>query len=344
MNRCDSLTLTSFQASEDLPSPPLVLDFAQSDSPRSSPTPADCSPSDSPACPTSETCESETTLPGLLDSSESSAPAILASLRPLPGSDEARLMTAGSGRQLAGLSRLCGPLGSLVRMCLGTSAWGSMACWLTWKASVTPRNRLLFQLAPSMPNIAETECGLLPTPTAACASGGQTSRSGARKGEILLTGYARMLPTPTATPYGSNQSLSPGAAVRPSLNSLVKLWPTPCASEARQGLQIRREGKKGSQQSLTTAVKLWPTPAAQDSKNATLPVSLRDRDTVPGAMLRNGESGSLNPQWVEWLMGYPIGHTALKDSGTLLSRRSPKTSSAGLRKSKTRKGLNFEFA
>src|SRR5690606_8792005 len=30
-----------------------------------------------------------------------------------------------------------------------------------------------------------------------------------------------LLPTPTATPYGNNQSPSPGAAVRPSLNSMA---------------------------------------------------------------------------------------------------------------------------
>lgn len=42
------------------------------------------------------------------------------------------------------------------------------------------------------------------------------------------------------------------------------LWPTPAASEARQGLQIRREGKSGSQVSLTTAAQMWRTPSAGD--------------------------------------------------------------------------------
>ena len=35
-----------------------------------------------------------------------------------------------------------------------------------------------------------------------------------------------------------------------------KMWPTVCASEARQGYQDRMRGKKGSQISLTTAVKV----------------------------------------------------------------------------------------
>ena len=36
--------------------------------------------------------------------------------------------------------------------------------------------------------------------------------------------------------------------------------------------------------------------------------------------------GSLNPAWVEWLMGYPIGHTDLEHWATPLSRKSPKSS------------------
>lgn len=52
------------------------------------------------------------------------------------------------------------------------------------------------------------------------------------------------------------------------------------------------------------------TPAAQDAKNSTLPVS-QTRDTVVGQMIREGESGSLSPDWVEWLMGWPIGWTNL---------------------------------
>lgn len=54
-----------------------------------------------------------------------------------------------------------------------------------------------------------------------------------------------------------------------------------------------------------------PTPAAQDAKNSTLPPSPKDRDSIPGYLLRNGETAGseLNPQWVEWLQGWPIGWT-----------------------------------
>lgn len=86
--------------------------------------------------------------------------------------------------------------------------------------------------------------GLLPTPTASESTGPQpnTGRTGGRslRETLLPTPRARdhkgrdpnprgvdlneavaLLPTPTATPYGNNQSPSPGAAVRPSLNSMA---------------------------------------------------------------------------------------------------------------------------
>ena len=70
------------------------------------------------------------------------------------------------------------------------------------------------------------------------------------------------------------------------LGMMVAMWPTPCASEARQGYQNRNNGKKGIQKSLTTVVV----------------------DAEIG--------GQLNPTWVEWLMGWPLGWTDCGASAT----------------------------
>jgi hypothetical protein len=78
-------------------------------------------------------------------------------------------------------------------------------------------------------------------------------------------------------------------------------WPTPAAHEARLGYQNRNNGKKGDQKSLTTVV----------------------IDSMGG---RDKVSGQLNPTWVEWLMGFPLGHTDLKPSEMPSSRKSPKSS------------------
>jgi len=64
----------------------------------------------------------------------------------------------------------------------------------------------------------------------------------------------------------------------------------------------------------------WPTPAARDGKGGYIGGRMRNgkisRDTLDVAVqwadnqLKTG--GQLNPTWVEWLMGFPIGHTDLK--------------------------------
>jgi site-specific DNA-cytosine methylase len=90
-------------------------------------------------------------------------------------------------------------------------------------------------------------------------------------------------------------------------------WPTPtvCGNNNQAG----SSPKAGN--GLATEVKLWPTPAAQDGKNATLPPSQISRDTLPGAILRDGQPDPdspstngksralLNPRWVAQLQGFP---------------------------------------
>ena len=80
-----------------------------------------------------------------------------------------------------------------------------------------------------------------------------------------------------------------GVKLKDAVNHMEnKMWPTPAAHEGRLGYQRRDTGKKGTQKSLTTIV--------IDSQGG-----------------REKTTGQLNPQWVEWLMGYPIGWTDLKD-------------------------------
>lgn len=51
----------------------------------------------------------------------------------------------------------------------------------------------------------------------------------------------------------------------PDAVNLQANWPSPVASEVRQGFQDRSRGMKGSQESLTTVVvKSWPTPNCMD--------------------------------------------------------------------------------
>lgn len=91
------------------------------------------------------------------------------------------------------------------------------------------------------------------------------------------------------------------------------IWPTPtvCGNYNRKG------ASKTSGDGLATAVKKWPTPCASASKGSS-PGALtrksgkdRSNDRIDHAVMAS-DGGQLNPQWVEWLMGWPIGHTALE--------------------------------
>tara|TARA_R110000787_G_scaffold3533_1_gene13777 strand:+ start:428 stop:886 length:459 start_codon:yes stop_codon:yes gene_type:complete len=149
---------------------------------------------------------------------------------------------------------------------------------------------------------------MFPTPTTPSGGG---ERSGDRAGTGNLNYMARkgLLHTPTAK---SNQ-MAPSMRDRDA--GSWGLWPTPTASEGT-GAQ-KNTGRTGGS-SLRETVKLWPTPTTQDASNNGGP-SQNQRNTKP---LNAEVGGSLNPAWVEWLMGFPEGWTDLKPSEMPLSRKS----------------------
>jgi hypothetical protein len=80
---------------------------------------------------------------------------------------------------------------------------------------------------------------------------------------------------------------------------------------------------------------MWPTPTSRDWKDVTDPRTWnctedRDRfDQLGRAVFKDGTAtagGALNPTWVEWLMGFPLGWTVCDASATRSSRRSSKSS------------------
>lgn len=65
---------------------------------------------------------------------------------------------------------------------------------------------------------------------------------------------------------------------------------------------------------LATWVKAWPTPCARDWRSGRQSSSM-SRGHAP--CLPEAAGGMLNPPWVEWLMGFPIGSTDCEDLETL---------------------------
>ena len=99
------------------------------------------------------------------------------------------------------------------------------------------------------------------------------------------------------------------------------LLPTPTAQTAGTNgkVKCKKTGKWiNGKPSLTTMASknLWPTPVASDYRDRGGPStpSVQRRASIGKSIeLSMTVDGALNPTWVEWLMGYPIGHTALKD-------------------------------
>lgn len=221
-------------------------------------------------------------------------------------------MTVRSGLKCSALLRTPSPAGCLVKTCLESSLWNSTVCWLTWKISATPRGRLCFQLAPSTPDTAETECGLWPTPLVGSTNAAAHNQISGRFREAMAKKMA-LWPTPRSGKTTNENAetwekrYNDGKVSTPPLTLAVKLWPTPTASTGGP----EPEGKTGRK--LATMAKLYPT----------MDVGAAKGRGEKSAEQRSRLGGSLNPTWVEWLMGYPAGWTDCEDSETPSSRKSP---------------------
>jgi len=77
-----------------------------------------------------------------------------------------------------------------------------------------------------------------------------------------------------------------------------------------------------------TASGSWPTPQANEdaagTPNGKMQRMLGNHPGIRGETPEEWARGSLNPTWVEWLMGFPLGHTDLSVSVTPSSPKSSK--------------------
>tara|TARA_R110000737_G_scaffold343946_1_gene370493 strand:+ start:506 stop:952 length:447 start_codon:yes stop_codon:yes gene_type:complete len=110
-----------------------------------------------------------------------------------------------------------------------------------------------------------------------------------------------------AAPTAKANQLAPSMMKHPSCRAML---PTPMASDVAGGAR-KPDGKRGYSLREVAAGKVWPTPAARDWKDGNY-ASESERHTPPLAVHAGGK---LNPTWVEWLMGWPLGWTELKPLG-----------------------------
>jgi hypothetical protein len=195
---------------------------------------------------------------------------------------------------------------------LGTLSWRTwQRCLLegwtlfseTWPRSGMTRNGIAYRRAPLVRLTDEIGSGLLPTPR---AEGMDAMGSGTHAKDSLVL-QSRQWPTPTARDWkGTPLSLDTLPTNSRPLNEAVRArrWPTPTSNDCKPAgqsevLEYRQENRRTTAQRLRAAA------------------------TEPSEI-----GGSLNPTWVEWLMGFPLGWTGLDRSATPSSRKSRKSSGA----------------
>lgn len=222
-------------------------------------------------------------------------------------------------------------------------------CGPTWRGSLArfdPSTSLWRTAQPSLLGDSD-ECSVT-WPRSGMTAGGQCWEQPTLAPPTSATGSGLWLPKPCTVDTGAffNQSQSAGAALRPTLGAMAKhgLWPTPTASlgtnggrvtptKAREGGTLiealsartlwptptvcgnynRKGASKTSGDGLATAVQKCATPTARDWRSGKASQATHDKNSRP---LSEQVGGLLNPAWVEWLMGWPIGWTELEPSAT----------------------------
>jgi hypothetical protein len=177
----------------------------------------------------------------------------------------------------------------------------------------------------------DDESGLLPTMRAHEVGDYQYSRGDKTKPTLTLTGTVKALwPTPTvADTFGTTATHPKRNHNFETLHAVTlaqtvhhqELWPTPQAHDAMGGRGKQNLFADGHYypHDLTDAVR-WATPAHRDYRSPGKKTNRRPASQP----LTVQAGGSLNPTWVEWLMGYPAEWTVLRRSATPSSRNASK--------------------
>ncbi len=270
---------------------------------------------------------------GALNQSTSSAGASPASPSATPGSARAQTTPGGSGLGSPVSFGKFGPDGSLLRTCQGFSQSmldGSFEEFSgTFPRAGTMRSGIVYRQAPSAPRTYWTGSSSWRTPTQGMLNADRAVdpeygvRKAARGQTITLADQVRW-PTPQAYSHGPDSN-PPGIT---KLDIEVRgMWPTPQAHDTSPGnpARVGRFGTKHGGRNLNDEV-VYRTPQARDGDQRGPSSPERRQEQGHSVSLHDQVGGQLNPTWVEWLMGFPLGFTDLGDSATPSSRKSRSTS------------------
>jgi hypothetical protein len=258
------------------------------------------------------------------------------------------MMIDTSGMKLLESLENVSPDGLLAKMLkallTSTTAWYSDRCKLTWKKKVSKSNVLLFQLQASVLGIKENESGLWLTPTATDigtrseeamerrkkyrTSIGRTTVPPGNLAEQVQYGkpVLNMYPTPTQDSVSERTKRYKQGGL--PLTMAVKMFPTPRVADIEGGAaknvkmengHFYRENKKGERWGvkLRDVMEMYPTPTARDWKDTGINSNYKrmaEKSILSGTVMMKQKKvgGKLNPEFVEFLMGYPLNWTKVE--------------------------------
>ena len=172
-----------------------------------------------------------------------------------------------------------------------------------------------------------------------------TLQRGVEAFQVRLWSTAATPASPSASPAGERAKTTPGtsgptfcgcwskagplwASLRTCGATSPKGWEKSSGSSRAQGslrngtfsARRRRERRIDARGSsflpTATAVARWPTPTVSDSSGGYCPPSPTRARQGSAGLKEVVPGGPLNPLWVAWLMGFPIGWTGSEPLGT----------------------------
>jgi hypothetical protein len=226
--------------------------------------------------------------------STGSPAAIPASHSPTLASEWEKTTLVICGQQSSTSSELFDPTESSSRMSPATCRSASIEYFKTWRDAVTAVRADCLRRRKSAHHTDASESSSSGWPTPDC-----TMRPHEGNVRMLRRAVESGLPKDEADAMLGRDIGKP--------QGKLPAWPTPRASTGGADPETRATGKN-----LQNAVKNWPTPVAGDADKQPTG-SLHDRAIGKGP---KSHPGQLNPDWVEMLMGFPVGWTDCELSGT----------------------------
>ena len=219
------------------------------------------------------------------------------------------------GQRCEGLSPSLSHVGWWVRTYLESCELPLRTLSRTWKAWAITSSCWILKLRLSELSTGESESHLWPTVTV-CGNN-QHPGAGPKAGTGLATAV-RMWPTPIAGNCGmpaktGGRSIEKSTKLQTQvmLEERKRLMPTVKASDYKgSGPAGSRSAEHDLKRGNLKGFVMYATPQARDYRSGQIE---RWEDNARSRNLNDQYGGQLNPTWVEWLMGFPIGWTELKD-------------------------------